>query len=283
MILFFEYGRLGNQLFQYCGLKQFFPNHKLVLLGCEDLQCHFDNVEARFISKSAIGRWISFGLARRIIFFLAHIRIFGLVTEDKDSTSFKLVVRNGFIRKVLVPHNVFFQHQDICARIENSPVLKPHTREEAVAWLRAKGISTDYRPLVFVHIRRGDYLNWPSKEFPAVLDLGWYKLAMDAMRQKYRNSIFILMGDDQYYLSDVFEESEAVVISNNSPELDLGLMTLCHSGILSASSFAWWGAFYARREQKRGAQFLAPRYWAGHRVKKWAPANFQTNWITYIE
>jgi hypothetical protein len=51
MILFFQNGELGNQIFQYCGLKKYFPNHKLIFFGCEKLKNTFDNLEVSFISK----------------------------------------------------------------------------------------------------------------------------------------------------------------------------------------------------------------------------------------
>ena len=91
------------------------------------------------------------------------------------------------------------------------------------------------------------------------------------------------MRDDSYYLHDVFKESKNLIISKNSYEVYLIIMSYCLHGILSASSFAWWGAFYARSKHKQNTTFLAPKYWASHRKKKWHPANFQTDWITYIE
>lgn len=283
MILFFENGRIGNQLFQYCGLRHYFPEHKLVFVGFDDLQSHFDAVKVRFIPRSPLGNWFSFGILRRIVFFLVAARVLGRITEEKYSDSFKLYVRKGLLWNILVPQDVFFQHSDFVDQIRETPTLKPALIQSAHKWLKKKEIDLDSRSAVFVHIRRGDYLHWPSHEFPAILNLDWYKRAIGSVQEEIKNSVFIAMSDDQFYLRDVFEESDKLFISDNPPEIDIALMSLCHSGILSASSFAWWGAIYARSNQELNATFLAPTYWLGHRDKKWYPTNFCTNWITYIE
>jgi hypothetical protein len=283
MILFFEYGRLGNQLFQYCGLSHYCAEHKLIFVGCEDLQKHFNCGEVIFIPKSALGHWLPFGILRRVVFFLVAARILGGITEKKDEKDFKLDHRKGLLWNIYVAQSAFFQHADVINRIKITPRLNPYLIHLAHDWLTEKKISPGSDSLIFVHFRRGDYLNWPSRKFPAVLDLVWYKRAMETMQEKIKNPVFILMSDDLFYLRDVFEGSNDWIISDNPPEIDLAIMSLCHSGILSASSFAWWGAFFARSKRKQDCKFLAPLFWGGHRAKKWYPTGFRTDWITYQE
>lgn len=137
--------------------------------------------------------------------------------------------------------------------------------------------------IVFVHFRRGDYLQYPSKEFPAVLDISWYERTMKLMKKNLSNPIFILMSEDQHYLKNIFRNSRSIVISNNKLEIDLSIMSLCSAGILSPSSFSWWGAFYAKIFNKSNNFFIAPKYWIGHRIKKWKPENFYAQWIKYVD
>lgn len=280
---FFESGKLGNQLFQYCGLRHYFPKHKLVFLGCEDLQRHLDSVDAQLIPRNLLGRWLSFGLVRGIVFFLVALRFLGRITEEKDGEVFKLALRRGLFWNTYVAQSVFFQHRDVVDQIHMVPILKPSLIQGALDWLKKKEIDPDSCSPVFVHIRRGDYVHWPSDEYPAVLDLNWYERAMGLVQERIKKPVFILMSDDRFYLRDIFEESDGLVISNNSTGIDMALMSLCHSGILSASSFAWWGAVHARSNRNKDAVFLAPKYWGGHRAKKWYPTNFRANWITYVE
>ena len=98
-------------------------------------------------------------------------------------------------------------------RISLNSLLKTHLINQAEEWLKIKGINIKTDSVVFVHFRRGDYLHWPSKEFPAVLSLDWYKKAMSLMKEKLQNPIFILISDDKYYLKDVFKESKTLFIS----------------------------------------------------------------------
>lgn len=283
MIIFFEYGRLGNQLFQYCGFRQYFHEHKLLFVGCEDLQRYFDCDEVRFIPKAVLWRWLPFRILRTIVFLLVAARFLGRITEERDGENYRLAVRKGLFWNTYVPHNVFFQHRDVINRIQCTPHLKSCLINAAYEWLKRNQIDISSDSLVFVHVRRGDYLNWPSKDSPAVLDLSWYKRAIETLQEEMANPVFVLMSDDLFYLRDVFGESDEFIISDNRPAVDLAIMSICHSGILSASSFAWWGAFMARSDRARNGTFLAPLYWAGHRAMKWHPTGFRTDWITYQE
>jgi hypothetical protein len=59
-------------------------------------------------------------------------------------------------------------------------------------------------------------------------------------------------------------------------------MSLCSYGILSASSFAWRGIFYAKNHNKKDNYFIAPKYWGGHRLKKLIPKKIFFKWIFYV-
>tara|TARA_Y100000389_G_scaffold167531_1_gene172774 strand:- start:21965 stop:22828 length:864 start_codon:yes stop_codon:yes gene_type:complete len=287
MILHFRDGQLGNQLFQYTGLKKYFPNEKLIFLGCESIHQSFDNLEAHFISLRKIKDWNLFNILHYVALLLIQIRILGVITENKDtnSTEYKIIARKGLFWWVFVTYKIHFQHHDFLEQIDNFPVVKPQLLKKAEDWLEGKGVNLKKDSVVFVHIRRGDYLLWPSLTIsvPAVLSLDWYKRAMSLMENKIQSPVFVLMSDDLYYLRDIFTESDKVIISNNKPIIDLSIMSLSYSGIMSASSFAWWGASLARNKIKENNHFIAPKYWGGHRIKKWYPKNFRTKWITYFE
>lgn len=283
MIIFLENGRIGNQLFQYSGLRHLFPGHKLFFVGCESLQRNFDEVNAIFISRKIMGHWIPLRLFRSAINLLVATCIVGRVEEVRAGKKLKIKMKRGLLWNIHISINCYFQHNDIINKYQTTPRLKQELIQAAHKWLEKKRINLNKEFLVFVHVRRGDYLSFPSGKYPAVLNLDWYKRGMKHLGDSYRNTTIIYMGDDQHYLRDVFEESDKVFISDNTPEIDLALMSLCHSGILSASTFAWWGAFFARANQGQEGTFLAPKYWGGHRAKKWYPSGFITNWMTYLD
>jgi hypothetical protein len=282
MILHLENGRLGNQLFQYIGLKKYFPKHRILNIGCENLQQSFDKVEITFLSMKKIYKSV-FTLLKLLIIFLTKIRFLGKIYEETNSENFKINTKRGILWKVFVCFDCYFQHKDVIETIIDYPILKTQTHKKGLNWLNEKKIDPKKDIIVFVHIRRGDYLNYPSREFPAVLDLNWYNRAMSLIRENLHNPVFILMGDDQQYLKDFFKETNSIFISNNDSKIDLSIMSFCCAGILSASSFAWWGAYYAKTSNQNNNYFIAPKYWVGYRKKEWFPKNFHSKWITYLE
>lgn len=281
MILILEAGGLGNQLFQYNGLKKYFPNEKLIFLGRQNIHQLFEDIDGKFYNTK--NYMFFFYLLKYLIVFLIKIRLLGLVYEDTANKNFTISIKKGLFWWIVVCHNIYFQHKDIIEKIDSSPILKSEIVKKGFQWFEREKINIQKHKIVFIHIRRGDYLHWPSKEFPAVLSINWYKRAMNLIKTKIHNPIFVLMGDDHQYLYDFFKESNSIIISDNKAEIDLSIMSLCNAGILSPSSFGWWGAFFAKTHDKDNNYFIAPNYWVGHKKKEWFPENFYTRWITYSE
>ena len=282
MILFPENGRLGNQLFQYCGLQTFFPDHRLVLFGFEDLKSVCSNPAAIFIPKRFFSSVHLYKIFCKALFLLSRLRIFSQISEDLYSEKYNLIVRKGLFTTIYVPVNVFFQHSDVFSRFSNLPSLCPTLFETAILWLSSNGLDPVSDTLVFVHIRRGDYLTWPSVKSPAALGLKWYLTAVEELKQSFSNCSFVLMGDDVLYLEDIASLIPNCLVSYNLPQIDFALMILCRHGILSASSFAWWGAKYASNNYQSSSVYLAPKYWIGHRGKSWNPTCMKSSHLSYF-
>ncbi|WP_186517603.1 alpha-1,2-fucosyltransferase [Synechococcus sp. PROS-9-1] len=202
--------------------------------------------------------------------------------EDLSSDGFHVFIRRGLFFNLYVPDNVFFQHSNVFCNFIDVPPLKRTLLTDANLWLSANGLDPIVDTLVFVHIRRGDYLRWPSLQSPAVLSLSWYLKAIEVITKYSPKSTFIFMGDDLMYLEDIFGSRPDSFISQNSPQIDLMLMSLCHHGILSASSFAWWGAKYCSLYHDLDPFCLAPKYWIGHRSQQWYPPFMETPNLTYL-
>jgi hypothetical protein len=299
MIIFFEEGKLGNQLFQYCGLKKYFPNDNLIFFGCKDLKEFFNGVFVNFFlanrynviyskndkskSPESFEKFI-FKLLKKIIFFLVKIKILGKITHS-DSNKFNLIISRGLFSKLNVAYSIFFQHSEYINNVTEFPTLKKKLLKQAKNWLKKKNIILHKERLVFVHIRRGDYLFWPSSKFPACLKLTWYKRAMLKIKKNIYKPIFVIMSDDLLYIQKEFKETDSLIISNNKPAVDLAIMQMCSHGVLSPSTFAWWGGFFSRSKKidKNNLYFIAPKFWVGHRIKRGFPKNFYTNWISYLK
>ena len=283
MIVFFEDGRLGNQLFQYAALKELYPNQRLLFFGFGALKQAIESVDAIIIENEKPPHFLTGDLyIYRLFSKLAKIRIIGTIQESRENSTYLIKKASGLIFNLHLLKPSYFQHQDVLEKINPSLRLNEDIFRKASDWLEEKVVKSSDQNLVFVHIRRGDYLTWPSREYPAVLEKQWYIRAMDRMRAKVKNPIFLLLTDDPYYAKDCFGVQSDILISENDQLVDLALMSLCQHGILSASSFAWWGAWFSEKRSSDEGIYMAPKYWGGHRKKNWEPEGFITNWITYI-
>lgn len=283
MMIFMECGRLGNQLFQYCALR----NHKkgaLFLIGMHSLKSMFDGVE---IAGSSWYGWLFERIISRLgrdrLVSLEKIKIIGLIQEILSPTGSRIVEHRGLISNVFYCEKLsFFQSECL---MDESVAGKLRIKKDLLA--RAEKIVTNFPTsranTFFVHIRRGDYVNWPTKEAPAVLPCKWYKEQMDRIRSEFLNPFFVVVSDDEPYAEEIFGSDSDVFVSHEGEEIDFVLMTLCFGGgVLSASSFSWWAAYFARRSNC-SAYFIAPLYWAGHRQGEWLPEGCKTSWLKYTK
>ncbi|WP_175628261.1 alpha-1,2-fucosyltransferase [Thioalkalivibrio denitrificans] len=285
MIILFESGRLGNQLFQYAALRKLYPDEKLIFLGGEDLGNLLLDCEASFIERSRFPKWLPIGFLQRSFSSFAKMRLVNCIQEVRDGSGYSIQQNIGLMPRLYFLQTSYFQHRSIIEQITPRLRIRPALLSEARQWLRGQNLEDERHKLIFVHIRRGDYISWPSREYPAVLGARWYRRAMNEMREMMIEPRFLVMTDDVYYAQDLFEHEQDVHISYNTPFVDLALMSLCDHGILSASSFAWWGGWFSRQrnDERSDGRFLAPRYWAGHRAMAWYPDGFESDWIRYIE
>jgi hypothetical protein len=282
MIFFFENGRLGNQLFQYAALKKLFPNESLVFFGFGDLTKILCLVNAKVFKKEKVPRGLMFGL-RKLLYVLADLRLIGVIQEVRISSEYCIKSKRGLLIGLYLLKPSFFQHKSITQSLNSYLKLSNYITLKAQAWLENNKIKNNSDNLVFIQIRRGDYISWPNRDFPAVLDKEWYLRAIDHIKIEVKNPLFIILTDDFYYVKDCFSDQSNLVVSKNDMFVDLAIMSLCSHGILSASSFAWWGAAFSRKNNSTSNMYIAPKYWAGHRKKEQYPPGFTSDWITYIE
>lgn len=286
MIIFFESGRLGNQLFQYAGLKEFSLGEKLVFFGCKELEAVLSSLEnITILPKSRFPRGFIFFLYS-FLKWLSKSRVLGSIREIETDEIYKIEQKNGLIPNVYLANYCYFQHWAAIEKINIQLRLRDDLSVKAKSWLYAQKKYRDSCDLVFIHIRRGDYINWP-KAHPAVLDFSWYERMIKKIRERVENPLFLVLTDDIFYAEDLLGQQKDVLISNNDLYVDLALMSLCNHGILSASSFSWWGAWFSKHATVFNHHldssniYIAPKFWVGHRQEKWYPPGFMSSWIEY--
>jgi hypothetical protein len=133
---------------------------------------------------------------------------------------------------------------------------------------------------VFLHVRRSDYNHYRADgQSSALLPFSYYRAAIDILSQAVRDPYFFLLGDDPAWCERAFSELPHKMVSKSSSYVDLALMSLCAGGVVSNSSFAWWGAFLCART----APVIAPLYWFGWRKKEWLPNGIEASDFHFIE
>lgn len=283
MVIIFESGQLGNQLFQYCALKKFQKNGALFMMGMQPLKSTFLGVE--IAGETGLASFVERLICRlrkdRIDTLARKYRLIGFIEEQITDAGSNIVVSKGLFNNIYCCGKVHFQSEN---QIENAVTEKLYLKPEllTVASSIFNNFPHDRMQTFFVHVRRRDYIYWPSCTAPAVLPSKWYHDQMDLIRSKFTKPFFVVISDDGPYSDEMFGDLPDVFVSHETEGVDFALMSICEGGgILSASSFAWWGAYFARRINN-DAFFVAPLYWAGHRDKVWNPMGIKTSWINYI-
>jgi len=110
---------------------------------------------------------------------------------------------------------------------------------------------------VSIHIRRGDYANHPEI---GILDIGYYKNAVDYICNKVENPIFYIFSNDIRWCEENFNFiKNKIFINNTKTEIeDMILMKNCKHNIVANSSFSWWSAWLNINKDKI---VIAPKEW----------------------
>jgi hypothetical protein len=148
---------------------------------------------------------------------------------------------------------------------------------QLAAEARMKGIKKTFgndKPVVSIHLRRGDYL-LPGFSF-CELDADYYMKAIVDNFLPTEEYNFMVFSNDIQYARDLFEGDNIFFVEpergdkvcSDSEKEDLVLMSLCDHHIIANSSYSWWGAFLNKNSDKK---IICPT--------NWLMANHQSSWI----
>ena len=174
------------------------------------------------------------------------------------------------------PDNVnlhdYFQTEKYFKNIEDT-IRSDFTFKKEVVDTCKDFLSTLPEEKIFMHVRRGDYVNHPDQH-PA-LPISYYEEAY----KKFDNPTVLVFSDDiewvkqqEFFQGDNFLISEFDVrydhLSDNIdgqgnslvPFYDLYMMTQCNGAIIANSSMSWWGAWL---QKNTTLPIVAPTPWFG--------------------
>lgn len=277
--LFVADGRLGNQLFQINAIRGFRQGH--VWLAGYDQASHIMNKSVlrglHFIS-GIVGRVLTSAVVRNGLRNSTSILgVFGIKVVSGKSADGRAHLDNIIIGKIsrktwplMCIYTDFtmvsacsFQRQTDCHK---DTYIKRSLLDQATEWFRIRGI--DPRDCCFVHVRRGDYENWPSKEQNAILPDTWYLKGIEKVRERSRrNNLSILVSSDsEISLNDYGADFRI----EEGYEKTFAILSLCRYGVLSPSTFSLSAALHGYIHKDEGI-FIAPEKWGGHKGLEWYP------------
>lgn len=125
---------------------------------------------------------------------------------------------------------------------------------------------------IFIHVRRGDYLNQPDNH--PTCSLSYYK---DSLELFDSDSPVLVFSDDLEWCRENFTDDRFLIPTENPkynhlsdtndgkvksfiPYYDLCMMSMCTGGIIANSSLSWWGAWLIKNQTQ---PIVTPSPWFG--------------------
>lgn len=128
--------------------------------------------------------------------------------------------------------------------------------------------------VVSVHVRRGDYLVLRDKHPEVTKE--WYEKAMN----EFPGAKFKFFSDEISWCRQTFGEREDCEFSTNSNEVDdITEMSCCEHNICSASTYAFWGMWLNRNENKK---VIFPQKWFQDGYGGLDTSDILPEWVTKL-
>ncbi len=281
--MLFQNGGLGNQFFQYYSANLFAPKALIITIGFHDLyKCIIPphlSITKEVQYKLINGISARLGI-KKIRYFAKHKFLIGYINEISQANRLIYNTASNPLTGLVLQEG-FFQDSSMFSSfsIANYP-LRSSLRQKARKWLDINIKSRNLNPY-FLHIRRGDYVRWPTESHPATLPCQWFNRQVRHIISTDPRAHFIVFSDDIPYAREFFGLRSKFTVYQSSLADEFALMSECESGgILSASTLAWWAAFYGRHTFPN-AKYIAPKYWAGWPKRQWYPSAIKTPWLNY--
>ena len=254
-------GRLGNQMFQYAGLRGIAKQH-----GYSWLIPPPDDY-----GDSNYGLFDCFEMST------VTLQNFGFLSTDQNIATGCFHFNEQFFRGC--PDNVnlhdYFQTEKYFKNVEK--IIREDYRFQKEILDPCKEVVDQFDNPIFIHVRRGDYVNQPDnhpvcpisyyekalKEFPDDVPVFVFSDDLDWCREQFTDDRFVLPTENIKY-SHTADTNDGRVQSF-VPYYDLCMMSLCSGAIIANSSMSWWGAWL----QNGRGKVVAPKPWFGSNYKNY--------------
>jgi hypothetical protein len=250
-------GRLGNQMFQYAGLRGIAANRGFdwVIPPPENYGDSnyglFDCFEMSTVEKNNFGFLNAQSIQTGVFHFSED-----LFNDCPDNIN-------------LHDH---FTTQKYFLNIEDT-IRKDYTFKNSILE-PCKEIISQFKHPIFLHVRRGDYA--AHTDAHPLIPIEYYEKALKLFPEDSEVLVFSDSIDwckeqeffqgDRFMLSEYSETYPQVADTlfgkqkSKIPYFDLCMMTLCEGGILANSTMSWWGAWLMENKKQ---PIVAPKPWFG--------------------
>ena len=110
-----------------------------------------------------------------------------------------------------------------------------------------------------IHVRRGDYINYPHHH--PTQSLEYFSESIKILERE--TELFVVFSDDIDWCKENLKLDNIIYIENEKDYVELYLMSICSHNIISNSSFSWWGAWLNENENKK---VIGPSKWFGEAI-----------------
>lgn len=232
-----RHGRLGNQMFQYAGLRGI-AAHRGFDFMIPDSDFKDEWTDHQLFEAFKLKGLTNIGMCPGTYVGEAHFHY--------DANLFNNMPDNHNVYAYL-QSTKYFEHieDDIREDFE----FKNEIREPCEDM-----IATVSDPIA-LHVRRGDYIQNCDNHPPCPKE--YYDAALSKFDAK-RN--VIIFSDDPEWCGTEFPDDRFLISEGGDNLADLCMMSLCSDFIIANSSFSWWGSWLSKNPNKR---IIAPDKWFG--------------------
>jgi len=254
-------GRLGNQMFQYASLRGLASKH-----GYDYCLPPRHVVATR--DPNCISSDITMFECFRIPYAPRQITNFPKIMESSFN------VDKNFWDKC---HNNislygYFQSEKYFKHIEDD-IREAFTFVDEIRIPSEEAFEENFgdTEVIAVHLRRGDYLNYPHHP---TQQMEYYEKGLAEMPDDIPVMVFS-DGIEWCKEQKLFQGDRFIFAEGNNTAVDLCLMSLCQYHVIANSSFSWWGSWLAKSKKT-----VAPSMWfAGPDAKKDLSDLYLPEWI----
>lgn len=132
----------------------------------------------------------------------------------------------------------------------------------------------------FCHVRLGDYQEFVARGHSPVLPVSFYADSLKELRKTHPDLPIVVLSDDVPSARAMLRGESGLLFPNLNTRESFWVLMQSECGVLSASTFSWWGARLA--SLSKSGPFLAPQYWMGFRSGEWFPAeSIKASFLSY--